>query len=248
MNFGSEEIAFSLERFKSDPSYVQGDPEVNRQFEKAFATWWAATIRAAKGARLQRLRSGLTYASMYFLRFTWFPAFGSLKGLIPEYEVKDYKDGFRYIDFVFFTNAYRLAIEIDGRASHRLNASPAEYEDELMRQNHLVIDGWSVIRLAFLSIRDKPRQCQQVLQQMLGKTRVDSEDNVALTILERRILDYAHRSSAPLEPYELRTELGLHRNTISRHIASLMRKGLIVPMNMDHKRKYRYLLSAKVIK
>ncbi|MFC3799759.1 hypothetical protein [Cohnella sp. GCM10012308] len=122
---------FNLEKFKADALYRQGDPEANRQFEKAFASWWATTLRAAKGARLLRLKSGLTYASMYFLRFTWFPAFGSLKGLIPEYEVEDYKDGFRYIDFVYFTNAYRVAIEVDGRASHRMNATPAEYEDEL---------------------------------------------------------------------------------------------------------------------
>ncbi|MDG0811754.1 helix-turn-helix domain-containing protein [Cohnella rhizosphaerae] len=245
MKLDKDERAFDLKRFMSDPLYKQGDPEMNRQFEKAFVNWWAATLRAAKGARLKRLKSGLTFASMYFLRFTWFPAFGSLKGLIPEFEVKDYKDGFRYIDFAFLTNAYRVAIEVDGRTSHRLNATPSEYEDELMRQNHLIIDGWSVIRLAFLSIRDKPRQCQQVLQQMLGKLRIDTYERLELTITERRILEYAARSSGPLEPFELRNELGLHRNTISRYIASLVSKGLIVPVCEDHKHKYRYLLSTK---
>ncbi|SFB47110.1 hypothetical protein SAMN05216312_109105 [Cohnella sp. OV330] len=239
------ETTFDLVRFKSDPLYKQGDREINRQFEKAFALWWTATLRNAKGVRLKRLKCGLTYASMYFLRFTWFAAFGSLKGLVPEYEVKDYKDGFRYIDFVFFTNAHRVAIEVDGRTSHRLNATPVEYEDELMRQNHLVIDGWSVIRLAFLSIRDKPRQCQQVLQQMLGKLNAEVGERLELTITERVILDYASRSSEPLEPYELRGVLGLHRNTISKYIASLVEKGLIVPASMDHKRRYRYLISAR---
>lgn len=246
MKLDKNESAFNLKKFMSDPLYKQGDPEMNRQFEKVFVHWWTATLRAAKGARLKRLKFGLTLASMYFLSFTWFPAFGSLKGLIPEFEVKEYKDGFRYIDFAFLTNAYRMAIELDGRASHRLNATPSEYEDELMRQNHLVIDGWSVIRLAFLSIRDKPRQCQQVLQQMLGKSGVVDGERLELTITERRMLEYAARSSEPLEPFELRSVLGLHRNTISKYVASLVSKGLIVPMCEDHKHKYRYLLSTKV--
>lgn len=99
--FEGAATGLNLEKFKKDSLYKQGDPEVNLQFERAFAPWWSATLRAAKGARLKRLKLGLTYASMYFLRFTWFVAFESLKGLEPEYEVRDYKDGFRYIDFVF---------------------------------------------------------------------------------------------------------------------------------------------------
>ncbi|MEK0313600.1 DNA-binding response regulator [Cohnella sp. 56] len=233
----------TLQAFQRDPAYMQADPDLNRQFESAFVAWWSGLLRSAKGNRLRRLRPGLTYASMYFLRFTWFAAFGSLKGVEPEYEVKDYKDGFRYIDFAYFTNAYRIAIEVDGRSSHRVNATAAEYEDELMRQNHLVIDGWSVLRLAFLSIRDKPRQSQQLLQQMLGRWRDIRVDKVELTAVEKQIMAYACRSSSPLQPVELRTVLGLHRNTIYKYIDSLVKKGLIMPVSKSHKRKYRYLVN-----
>lgn len=178
---------------------------------------------------------------MYFLRFTWFAAFGNLKGLVPEYEVKDYKDGFRYIDFVFFTNAHRVAIEVDGRASHRLNVTPAEFEDELMRQNHLVIDGWSVIRLAFLSIRDKPRQCQQVLQQMLGKWQTDEEET-RLPLVSSNIMAYISRAANPVSPAEMSQALNVHRNTILRHLARLVQSGHVVAAKTSRKRNTHYRL------
>ncbi|WP_217593080.1 winged helix-turn-helix domain-containing protein [Cohnella sp. GbtcB17] len=239
--FEGAATGLNLEKFKNDYLYKQGDPEVNLQFERAFAPWWSATLRAAKGARLKRLKAGLTYASMYFLRFTWFAAFGSLKGLVPEYEVRDYKDGFRYIDFAFFTNAHRIAIEVDGRFSHRLNVTPAEYEDELMRQNHLVLDGWSVIRLAFQSIRDKPKQCQQVLQQMLGKWRTDDE-GAKWPLAASNIMAYISRAPNPVSPTELSRALNLHRNTILRHLARLVESGQVVPAKTARKRNTHYRL------
>lgn len=233
----------TLQAFQRDPAYMQADPDLNKQFEVAFVAWWSVTLRSAKGNRLRRLRPGLTYASMYFLRFTWFAAFGSLKGLEPEYEVKDYRDGFRYIDFAYFTNAYRIVIEVDGRSSHRLNATAAEYEDELMRQNHLVIDGWSVLRLAFLSIRDKPRQCQQLLQQMLGRWRA-AEGETKLPLIESRIMEYISRTSNPVSPAELSRSLHVHRNTILRHITCLVRSGKLMPARAAKKRNSHYKLAS----
>jgi hypothetical protein len=41
-------------------------------------------------------------------------AFGHFRQLHPEYEVSDFKDGFRYLDFAYLRSGLKLAIDIDG--------------------------------------------------------------------------------------------------------------------------------------
>lgn len=49
----------------------------------------------------------------------------------------------------------RIAIEIDGKAYHLFSE---DWEDELDRQNDLVLDGWLVLRFTARAIRDHPDQ------------------------------------------------------------------------------------------
>lgn len=211
-------------------------------FEAAFAAWWRQVLRKSSPRGRARLAGGLSHASLYFLRYVWWPAFRSLSGLIPEYEVVDYKDGYRYIDFVYLTNGLRIAIELDGRGPHRLHLSSAEFEDELMRQNYLVLDRWLVLRFPFLMLRDKPRQCQQLLLQMLGSA--GGEHAAAFNALgaqEKRVLAHVCRSVKPISPAQIAVSLDMHRNTALKYLAHLKKAGFVAPINPAHKviRKYQ---------
>lgn len=245
-NFAKRRLSaakFMLDQLRSSELRPDLSDERNQlAFEAAFAAWWQEVYRKSSPRGRARLAGGLPHASLYFLRFVWWPAFRSFKGLIPEYEIVDYRDGYRYIDFVYLTNGLRIAIELDGRGPHRLQISAADFEDELMRQNYLVLDRWLVLRFPFLMLRDKPRQCQQLLQQMLGSA--GGEHAAALSALsaqEKRILSHFCRSVTPLSPAQIAASLNIHRNTVLKHLAYLKEAGFVAPINPAHKvvRKYQ---------
>jgi len=67
--------------------------------------------------------------------------------LTPQYPVEDIYQGSRFIDFALRTVDERVAFEIDGLIWHVPDAERiAKYEDDLLKQNSLVDQGWRVFR------------------------------------------------------------------------------------------------------
>ena len=66
----------------------------------------------------------------------------------------------------------RIAIEIDGKAYHLFSE---DWEDDLERQNDLVLDGWLVLRFSARVIRDHPEVVARRVRKAL-------EDRRALTV------------------------------------------------------------------
>lgn len=82
-----------------------------------FEVQYEAFLKEAKknltGEALRRFDEGHFYAEKLFLQKVWWPAIGDFEFLHPEYEVEDFKDGRRYLDFAYIRQPYRVAIEID---------------------------------------------------------------------------------------------------------------------------------------
>ena len=146
-----------------------------------------------KGGRLQRLKEGHGHAEKKFLEQVWWPAFGDYAFLHPEYEVYDFKDGVRYIDFAYVRNYFRIAIEIDGYGPHLKNQSKWQFSDSHNRQNDLLIDRWLILRFTYDDLEIHPRRCQQKIQQMMGRWLIDlkSKDNQSYGFMEREIIKLA---------------------------------------------------------
>ena len=83
--------------------------------------------------------------------------------LYPEFEVKDFRDGTRYIDFAYIRQGLKLAIEIDGYTTHASQISRTQFSDGLIRQNDLMIDGWKILRFSYDDVKDRPRMCEQII-------------------------------------------------------------------------------------
>src|SRR5439155_14259921 len=67
--------------------------------------------------------------------------------LAPQYPVFDVYENSRAIDFPLRARGEKIAFEIDGLPWHVPDVIPAEkYEDDLLRQNSLVHQGWRVFR------------------------------------------------------------------------------------------------------
>ncbi|WP_282941404.1 DNA-binding response regulator [Paenibacillus sp. RC67] len=146
------------------------------------------------GERLRRLNERHGHAERMFMEHVWWPAFRDFENLHPEYEVQDFRDGVRFLDFAYVRGPLRLAIEIDGFGPHYQKMSRTQFSDQWIRQNHLIIDGWKVLRFSYDDVNDRPRMCAQLLQQFMGiwVTRKIEKAGL-LTIEEKEIIRMAVR-------------------------------------------------------
>ena len=84
--------------------------------------------------------------------------------LVHEYPVEDIYGGGRYVDYALQTADVKIAFEIDGLAWHLPNAVPVEkFEDDLLRQNSLVHQGWRVFRWTDREIALQPERVKDEL-------------------------------------------------------------------------------------
>jgi hypothetical protein len=159
----------------------------------------------------------------------WWPAFGQFRDLHPEYEVFDFKDGHRYLDYAFIRPHLRLAIEIDGYGPHWRNQTRWQFSDQWQRQNHLIIDGWSVLRFTYDDICDKPRLCQQILQQFMGAMLGENNSVGEATFLEKEIVRLAKRLCRPITPDDVCHHFNIENKYARRILLSLTEKNWMKP-------------------
>lgn len=212
-------------------------------FEAAFQRWMETQIRQSKGERRARLKKGLGHAEYTFVSRLWWPAFGNLDHLHAEFEVHDFKDGVRYLDFAFILPGLKLCIEIDGFSTHGRNLTRWQFDDQLDRQNDLILDDWKILRFSYDRIKENPRYCQQKLLQALGrwgarKPELDLKDPIDLSIVNLMSL-----RGCAMSPTEISKELGWRNNTIAIHLKQLSQKHLVVPAKTNAKRTTRYVLN-----
>jgi hypothetical protein len=184
----------------------------------------ARHMASRKGERLRRLQEGHGHAEKLFLQQVWWPAFGHFNQLHPEYEVYDFKDGSRFLDFAFIRPMFHLAIEIDGNSTHGRDLGRRQFADQLLRQNHLVIDGWRVLRFAYDYVNERPRLCQQMLQQMFGRWLGEERSVTGADPAEHEIARLALRLCRPIKASDVCRNLGVESKYARRLLHRLVEK------------------------
>lgn len=167
----------------------------NSEFDVEYARFLKQHVRHRTGERLRRLRDGHGHAEREFLSRVWWPMFKQFEHLHPEFQVRDYGDGYRYIDFAYIRGTLRVGIEIDGYGPHLRNTTPEQFSDELRRQDYLVLDGWFLLRFSYSDVVSRPRSCQQIIQQLLGIWGSTSSEISKLSPLEREIVRLTYRGT-----------------------------------------------------
>ncbi|WML57771.1 DNA-binding response regulator [Neobacillus sp. PS2-9] len=198
-------------------------------FEEEYKAFLNTHLQARTGERLRRLREGHNQAEMLFLKQVWWPLFHHFRHLHPEYEVNDFKDGKRYLDFAYIRPAIRICLEIDGYGPHLKNISRWKFADSLERQNQLVIDGWTVIRFSYDQVKEKPRRCQQIVQQVIGQWLGDELDQTTLSLVEKEVLRLAIRKGEAISPIEVEKYLKLSDKTVKKVLSQLVDKKMLIP-------------------
>lgn len=209
-------------------------------FEEEYQSFLNAHLQTRTGERLRRLREGHHHAEMLFLKHVWFPLFHHFKYLHPEYEVDDFKDGNRYLDFAYIRPGIRICFEVDGYGPHLKNISRWLFSDNLERQNQLVIDGWTVIRFSYDQVKEKPRRCQQIVQQVIGQWLGDELDQTALSFVEKEILRLVIRKGETISPKEVEDYLKLSDKPVKKVLSQLVDKKMLIPASgVKRIRSYR---------
>jgi very-short-patch-repair endonuclease len=211
-------------------------------FEEVYQGFLTDHILRRNGECRRRLQEGMGNAEKMFLKQVWWPLFHHFHHLHPEFEVNDFKDGKRYLDFAYLRAKVQICFEIDGYGPHLRNISRWQFSDSLERQNQLVIDGWTIIRFSYDQIMDQPRRCQQIIQQVIGKQLGEELEYLPLTFLEKEILRFAFRKEAPITPAEVEQLLSVSTKPAKKALAGLVQKGILRPASGSQRiRAYRIM-------
>jgi superfamily II DNA or RNA helicase len=90
--------------------------------------------------------------------------------LAPEYPVRDLLGNSRFIDFALKTAQRKIAFEVDGPSHYGgFDYSVFTYENDLLRQNSLIHDGWQVFRWTDRQLVKEPVSVKEQLTLFLAR-------------------------------------------------------------------------------
>ncbi|MGO4109149.1 DNA-binding response regulator [Paenibacillus sp. YAF4_2] len=206
--------------------------------------WYEKHLKLRKGKAKERLQHGHAHAEILFLQNVWYPAFRSFDHLHPEYEVSDFRDGTRFLDFAYIKYPLKLNIEIDGYGPHFSQASRTQFSDERIRQNHLVIDGWRILRFSYDDVTERPRMCEQIVQQFMS-TWLDQHytQRPSEAIIQQEVLRLALRSPQPIRPSDVSNYLNIHIETARRILRNLTQQNKLIPNGSGTLRVHSYVVN-----
>ncbi|MBI5100175.1 MAG: DEAD/DEAH box helicase [Nitrospirae bacterium] len=92
----------------------------------------------------------------------------SYKNVYPQHIFIESTGRQRKIDFAIITNNTKIAIELDGYTYHaREKVGRDKFDDDLQRQNELILDNWKVIRFSWDQVQKNPETCKDYLRRLI---------------------------------------------------------------------------------
>jgi hypothetical protein len=215
------------------------------EFQSAHERWIAEHSERRTGNRLRMLEERHRYLEKALVEKVWWPAFGTLEGAHPEYEVFDYDGGRRYIDLAYKPTTLRIAVEADGREKYAAMLERGEHTKNGMRDLHLTADRWLILHLSHDAIHFHSRELQQLLQQIVWGREGRWAAGTELSLLAREAVRYGQMRGGAMVSHEFGAVVGVSRNTVYKVMSELERAGLIVSAVRGATKVYRYELTQK---
>jgi superfamily II DNA or RNA helicase len=129
--------------------------------------------------------------------------------LVHEYPVEDLYGSGRSIDYALRTADQKIAFEIDGLTWHLPDAISAEkFEDDLLRQNSLVHQGWRVFRWTDRELLQEPERVKEQLALFLESVPGILSFDEFLPKQTGEILELRQHQKEALQSLELTREQG----------------------------------------
>ncbi|KRE32304.1 hypothetical protein [Paenibacillus sp. Soil724D2] len=217
-------------------------------FELAYSEFIRHHVKSRQSDARRHLTEGLGHAEKLFLQQVWWPAFSNFDNLVPEYEIQDFRDGTRFLDFAFTREHVKLAIEIDGYGPHLQNITRSQFSDQWIRQNHLLLDGWKLLRFSFDDVKDKPRMCEQMIHQFMGKWFGTSHSGQysSCSFEDKEIIRMALLSNRKVKPNDVCSALNVEQQKARSLLHSLLSRGILIPGGRGKQRIHIYHLSHSI--
>ncbi|WNS40710.1 hypothetical protein [Paenibacillus sp. MMS20-IR301] len=214
-------------------------------FSEEYMKWLEYHKKQRTGERLDRLERGHRHGEQMFVERVWWPIFGHLDDLHPEYEVADWRGRPYFVDFVWKPGQMKFAIEVKGYGPHVQNTDRTRYRQELNRETYLQIAGYRVISVPYDDLESAPELTISLLKALLTPSLLKhvSEGSHQFTRIERDILRIAGRMNGFLRPVDVVHELGVDPHTVKKYIGILCEKDKLKPLlTQGRKRICRYEL------
>ncbi|WP_441889409.1 transcriptional regulator [Paenibacillus sp. YAF4_2] len=208
------------------------------KFDHAYEEWMKSMIQQEENHRRRELlEKGLDHGTVEFLRSVWFPAVRNFNHLYPEWEVRDFHNGYRYLDLAYMPGGeMKGGIEIQGYGPHARDLDVRRFKDLCWRHCLLTLDDWIFLSIAYLSITDEPKRCQQLVLSFIGKF-IATDVPESLGWLEAETIRYATRLLRPFMPSELASHLRISDQHARRVLHSLVEHQLLIVAS--GKQRYR---------
>ncbi|GGO05361.1 hypothetical protein [Saccharibacillus kuerlensis] len=209
------------------------------EFETAHAIFLEQHLSRRSGERRGRLERGHQYAEKLFLQNVWWPLFGSLKHLHPEYEIYDWNRRSQFLDFAFLPESGgRIGIECDGFQSHIKDMDREKFSYALNRDSFLTGLGWKMLHFAFDDIQRRPEVCRMLLQMsampmIVGTSASKSpgvRGNEVLTPMQKDVLRFAWRLGRAIRPKDVIETYRINFRTARSLLNSLVEQSLMKPV------------------
>lgn len=207
------------------------------RFQTELDAWIAEQITSeANPRRRDLLQKGLGHGTVEFLRTIWHPAVGNFNRLYPEWEVRDLNNKYRYLDLAYMPAGAKGCIEIHGYSSHARDITATRFKDLCMKQAMLSLDDWLFLPIAYLSIKEDPALCKQLVLSFVGKFSSMPASN-SLDWIENETIRYARRLMRPFHSKELAAHLQRSDKQARRILQRLVAKHWLTIV--DGKQRYR---------
>jgi len=219
---------------------------VDKSFEEAHGLWFRKHWKESGGERRRLLerrvekeeKFGEDAAEKRFLRDVWWPVFGCLDELHPEYETVDALGRTRFLDIAYIRFPLLADIEIDGFGPHLKNVSRYDFADERRRDAALGVLGWRVLRFSYDDVRENPLLCRELLRRWMeaAAPKEATEDAVREEVIR---LGYYQSSFGISDVMKL---LGWSENPARSLLKRMLADKMLVSLSGSVRRVHQYAL------
>lgn len=186
--------------------------------------------------RRELLGRGLGHGTVEFLRTIWYPAIGNFNHLHAEWEIRDLNNRYRYLDLAYMPAGAKGCIEIHGYGSHARDIEAWRFKDLCMKQALLALDDWLFLPIAYLSIKEDPAICKQLVLSFVGRFAALPHSG-SLDWIESETIRFARRVLRPFTSQELAIHLQRSEKHARRILQRLVEKSRLIVV--DQKQRYR---------
>ncbi|WP_199615468.1 DUF559 domain-containing protein [Paenibacillus alkalitolerans] len=195
----------------------------------------------ADARSIGKKRFKINHIEIAFLEEVFGPEFNyDFEGLEPQFPFKDYKDGNRFVDFIYRKGVIKIIIEIDGLTWHVTHISTEEFDDHQERQNDLLLSGgYLLLRFTANMVQKKPMLCRRQLMQAVGRCYTSATSSVPLDVNDiwsyrkHAVKQLADKTTRLIKPADLAAEFNITRRTAVYWLQRLSKEGYVLPVKKD---------------